>query len=162
MFYSVGCKACCLGHDPLFEDKPSFEFIGSSAINISWDGIERNMVCADKFDVLYWETGRFLSTKLVKTLRGYNVRGAIIHVREGVDYSFKVNAIEEGIGECNACKWMCEIGGGVCCVGNDWSGIVRAPVPTAGISIDSVSFNVACNIMQYIVFLFNSTKNDIL
>ena len=143
LFYSVGCKACCLAHDPIFESKPSFKFIGSTVIKISWDGIGRNMGCADKFDVLYWETGRFASTRLVKTLRGHNVRGAIIHVRRGVDYSFKVNAIEEGIGECNACKWMCEISGGVCCVGNDWSGIVRAPVPTAGISIDSVLFNVA-------------------
>ena len=133
MFYSVWCKACCFGYDPAFESKPSFQFIGPTVIKVSWDGIGRNMVCADKFDVMYWETGRFASTKLVKTLRGYNVRSALIQVREGVDYSLKINAIEEDIGECKACSWMCTISGGVCCVGNDWSGVVRAPLPTAGI-----------------------------
>ena len=129
----MACNACCIGYDPVFESNPSFEYIGSTTIKISWEKVQRNLHCADKFQVVYWETGRKESTKMTETLIGNYVRSYNIQVKEGVSYSFAVNAIEEAIGQCETCSWACAIGGSVCCVGNGWSGDVSVPAPTPGI-----------------------------
>ena len=132
-FFSVACDACCIGYDPVFESNPSFEYVGSTVIKVSWDKVKRNMGCADRFEISYWETDRKESTKLTKTLNGNNVRSYNLQVKEGVAYSFAVNAIEESIGQCQSCSWACAIGGSVCCVGNGWSGDISVPAPTIGI-----------------------------
>ena len=129
----MACDACCIGYDPVFESNPSFEYVGSTAIKVSWDKVKRNMGCADRFEISYWETDRKESTKLTKTLNGNNVRSYNLQVKEGVAYSFAVNAIEESIGQCQSCSWACAIGGSVCCVGNGWSGDISVPAPTIGI-----------------------------
>ena len=130
-FCSSACNACCVGYDPVFESNPSFEYIGSTVIKISWENVQRNLHCADKFQVAYWETDRKESTKLTETLFHYD-RSYNIHVKEGVAYSFAVNAIEEAIGQCDFCSWACAIGSSVCCVGNGWSGDVSVPATRPG------------------------------
>ena len=100
---------------------------------ISWEKVQRNLHCADKFQVVYWETGRKESTKMTETLIGNYIRSYNIQVKEEVAYSFAVNAIEEAIGQCETCSWACIIGSSVCCVGNGWSGDVNVPAPTPGI-----------------------------
>lgn len=132
-FCSVACNACCIGYDPVFESNPSFEYIGSTTIKISWEKVQRNLHCADMFQVVYWETDRKEGTKMTETLIGNYVRSYNIQVKEGVSYSFAVNAIEEAIGQCQTCSWACAIGSSVCCVGNGWSGDVSVPAPTPGI-----------------------------
>ena len=134
-FCSSACNACCVGYDPVFESNPSFEYVGSTVIKVSWDKVKRNMGCADRFEISYWETDRKESTKMTKTFIGNYVRYtfADIQVKEGVAYSFAVNAIEEAIGQCQTCSWACAIDSAVCCVGNGWSGDVSVPAPTPGI-----------------------------
>ena len=93
----MACNACCIGYDPVFESNPSFEYIGSTTIKISWEKVQRNLHCADMFQVVYWETDRKEGTKMTETLIGNYVRSYNIHVKEGVAYSFAVNAIERPI-----------------------------------------------------------------